>query len=699
MGVTYTTAVERDAARVRRRLTGPQGLDLLVVAASLVAMAMIGTAYRARSTSAPPVSASTVDLNDVADARALEPVLQTVFESPADARLAARELFGFLRTADGAARSLANVGVLSRARVPSDAIDRAGGATAYRERLADERAKAAAAGTSAPETIPLMTGAELAALKPRLVVRTRAAARRALLLWGGLYIAGFYAVLIVWRGRGIAGDRLLLAIAHTLTAVGFAIMVSRPDPLRDVALFVRYAQGVLVGLAMLAAVSHLDVRTAFLRHFSYLPLAGALLLSATLILVGSGPSGSTAKVNLGPLQPIEAIRILLALFLAGYFARHWELLRAVPERSVAGVGVPRWLNVPRLRYLVPVLLGVAAVLALFFLQKDLGPALMLAVVFLAVYGTARGTVGLMLLGATLLAAGFYLGYRLEISSTLADRVRMWQSPWDNGARGGDQIAHALWAFATGGSLGAGLGQGDTRYLPAGHTDLVLAAVGEDLGVAGMCAVAVLYAALIWRALDTARRASSDYGFFLAVILTLFFAVPVLLMAAGILGVVPLTGVVTPFLSFGGSAMVANFATLGLLAALRSDRSPPADLSVFRPALRWLTVAIGAAAVALLAVVTRVQVLHADEIAIRPHLGLQADGSRRYQYNPRVLDILRQIPRGSILDRDGLPLATDDRALLARAAPDYARLGISLTSACPDAGARCYPLGGRALHLL
>jgi cell division protein FtsW (lipid II flippase) len=699
MGVSYTTAADRDAVRGRRRLTRPQGLDFVLAAASLLAIALIAMAYTGRLRSAPPALASAIDLNGVADARVLEPVFQTVFERPADARLAARELFGFLRKADGAVRSIANVGAISRVRVPAGAIDRASGATAYRQRLADDRARAAAAGKAPPESVALVTGADLAAIKPLVVVRSRAAVRRALLLWGALYIAAFHLVAFLWRRRGLPGDRVLLAIAHALTAVGFAIMVSRADPLRDVTLFVRYAQGILAGLAAVAAISILSVRSALLRHFSYLPLAGAMLLSIALILFGSGPSGSTAKVNLGPLQPIEAIRILLALFLAGYFARHWEVLRAVAETSVGGVSVPRWLNVPRLRYAVPVMIGIGAALALFFLQRDLGPALMLAVVFLAVYGTARGTVGLMLAGAAVLAAGFYLGYRLEVSTTLADRVRMWQSPWDNAARGGDQIAQALWAFATGGPTGAGLGLGDTRYLPAGHTDLVLAAVGEDLGAIGVLAVALLYAALIWRALGTTRRAATDYGFFLGLILTLFFAVPVLLMAAGILGVVPLTGVVTPFLSFGGSAMVANFAALGLLAALRSDPAPAADLAVFRPALRWLSVTVTAAAIALFAVAMRVQLVDADAVAIRPHLGLQGDGSRRYQYNQRVLDLVRLIPRGSILDRGGLPLATDDPALLTTAAPDYARLGISLKAVCPGAGERCYPLGGRAFHLL
>ena len=94
----------------------------------------------------------------------------------------------------------------------------------------------------------------------------------------------------------------------------------------------------------------------------------------------------------------------------------------------------------------------------------------------------------MLAGAALLAAGFFVGYRLEISATLADRVRMWQSPWDNVARGGDQIAQALWSMSTGGLFGTGIGLGDTRYLPAGHTDLVLASVAEELGFAGLLAV-------------------------------------------------------------------------------------------------------------------------------------------------------------------------------------------------------------------
>ena len=129
----------------------------------------------------------------------------------------------------------------------------------------------------------------------------------------------------------------------------------------------------------------------------------------------------------------------------------------------------------------------------------------------------------------------------------------------------------MWALATGGVFGTGFGLGETRYLPAGQTDLALAAIGEELGLIGLLAVAVLYAAIAWRGFRVAMRAADDYGFFLATAVTLFLIVPVLLMAAGLLGVVPLTGVVTPFLSYGGSAMVANFA--GARHPRRDCRAP------------------------------------------------------------------------------------------------------------------------------
>ncbi len=664
MGTTYTTAARRDAQRTAllARRMGP--LDWILLATSALVCLAIVLVYAGRMTlvNLPDGTrrGALVDLNRVADPGELDAALAAVFQNPTERRAAAGELFRHLVEVRVRGDALPNVGAIAR--------------------------------------VGRITGANLAALKPHFVVRSRGEFRTQLLLNSLVYVLGFHAVALLWRLRGIGGDRLLLAAVHLLTGIGFAILVSRPDPLRDSLLFVRYAQTATLGLGIMAALSCIDFTGPRLVDLSYVPLAGALSLSLLLVVFGSGPGASSAKVNLGPLQPVELTRLLLALFLAGYFARRWELLR-LRRRMVGDRQLPAWINLPRPEYFFPVLVGVGAALLLFFLQKDLGPALLLCCVFLSAYAVARGRIGMAAAGMGLLGLGFYIGFRLHVSNTLAERVRIWQSPWDNAAAGGDQVAHAIWALATGGSLGTGLGLGDTRYVPAGHTDLVLAAVGEELGVIGLAVVAVLFAIVAIRGFRISRLASCDYGFFLATVLTLFLIVPVLLMASGMLGLTPLTGVVTPFLSYGGSAMVANFAALGMLASIHNAPRPAHDADPFRVPMKWLGAALGVPAVALIAVLLNVQVLHADDFVARPHLGMQADGGRRFEYNPRLVDSVRQLPRGTVYDRRHVALATGDPRALQAARQSYQKLGVSIADVCPQPGERCYPLGGRAFHLL
>jgi cell division protein FtsW (lipid II flippase) len=663
MTVTYTVAAER-RARKKRHWTDWISLSVLSIAAtSCVAMMAIALAYAGRTNvfehAGHAAAAAPINLNTVADARPLEAAMATVLSDATERQPAAQRLFQFLGDERQKRRPLPNVGAIA----------------------------------------PLFSPADFAKMKPLFTVRTIEEFRRQVVLFGCLYILAFQAAMLVWRLRGTRTDPLLVAVAHLLTAIGFAVLLSRADPLRDSLTFVRFAEGTVAGVAVMTAVSLVDFGAAGFMTLSYLPLIVALSLSVLLILFGSGPGTSGAKVNLGPVQPIEAIRLLLALFLAGLFARRWELLREMRSPMFRGSRWTRWINLPRAEYVLPVLAGVGLALVLFYIQKDLGPALFLCCVFLATYAVARGRVGMAIAGLALLILGFYVGYRLNISHTLAERVLMWQSPWDNAVPGGDQVTHAIWALATGGSFGTGLGFGDTRYLPAGHTDLILAAIGEELGAAGLLLVAVLYTFLAWRGFRIARLARNDYGFFLGTVLTLFLIVPVLIMASGILGVTPLTGVVTPFLSYGGSAMVANFCALGMLTAIRADRHPSGDLEPFRIPVMWLGSSLASAALVLLAVAVNVQMVHADDYIIRAHLGIQADGGQRFEYNPRVLDIVRLIPRGTIYDRGGVPLATDDPSVIADAQQVYAALGVSVEEACPMPGERCYPLGGAAFHLL
>jgi hypothetical protein len=352
-----------------------------------------------------------------------------------------------------------------------------------------------------------------------------------------------------------------------------------------------------------------------------------------------------------------------------------------------------------LNHLFPVGIGVAAALLLFFFQKDLGPALLLSLLFLSLFAVARGGGWLAAAGLAVLVAGFVVGYLLNVSPTLAARVEMWQSPWDNGVRGGDQVAQAFWSLAAGGLGGTGVGLGHTRYVPEGHTDLVLASVGEELGFLGLLSVAACFVLMAWRGLTIARRASNDYAFFLAVAMILSLAIPVIVMACGVFGVLPLTGVVTPFLSYGGSAMAANFIALGVLVAIGGDVRPAADVApLIRPA-RWIARTAAACAVLVLAVAATAQTIRADEYVVLPQLGMQADGGRRFQYNPRVLDAMRAIPRGTIYDRNGLALATNDAGPIAESSSEYERLGQRIADRCPNPALRCYPAGPSLFHVL
>ncbi len=224
---------------------------------------------------------------------------------------------------------------------------------------------------------------------------------------------------------------------------------------------------------------------------------------------------------------------------------------------------------------------VALSLVFFFVQRDMGPALVFACLFLTLYGIARASAFLPVLGLSMLAMGFAAGYWIGIPKTVVSRVGMWLSPWDNLVRGGDQLAHSLWAFSTGGATGMGLGLGDAQVVPAAHTDLILSALGEETGFLGVAIVFALYAFLIYRALRIALRARSDYETFLAAGLAAVTALQILLIAGGALGLVPLSGVVTPFLSYGRTAMLANFAILAILVSI-SSRSEAEETSSAAP---------------------------------------------------------------------------------------------------------------------
>ena len=543
-------------------------------------------------------------------------------------------------------------------------------------------------------TIPLLTPTQTAQLKPFLVARDPSNFRSRFLIWAvAFYFLGFYFVHVAWRVRQFAGDNTLLPLIHLLTGAGLILMLSLRDPLRDTLAFSDFAVGVGWGCAALLLFSEIDYERRFGR-LSYVPLIVSLLLALALGVFGSGPGVSDAKVNLFFFQPVELIRILLVLFLAGYFAQNWDALRELKQQ-----GLTSGFNVPRLDYLLPVAAGVALSLALFFWLSDLGPALVIGSLFLALYSVARNRAGLAVAGLVVIIAGFWIGHLVGKPETVTQRIDMWSSPWDNHVHGGEQLAHSLWALSTGGFSGTGLGLGDPQMIPAGHTDLIVSALGEEWGFLGIFGIYALYSILIYRSLQIAMHAPGVYSLFLVIGLTLINALQILLISGGLLGLIPLSGVVSPFLSYGRTSMVANFALVGMILSV-SGRMPRKEHAAnFGRPVRWLGLLLAGAALVVIGRAGYIQIVKADDTLVRGALVLQADGVRRYEYNPRLIAVARQLPKGDIFDREGLPLATSDPAKLRAHRTEYEKLGISLEKATSTRDRRHYPLGPPLFYLL
>lgn len=543
----------------------------------------------------------------------------------------------------------------------------------------------------------------IAKLKPLVVVRTPHEFLQIYVLWAGVYLAAFWVVHLAWRWRRFQGDPAILPALHLLTGIGLILMVSLRDPLRDTLEFKKFGFGVIFGCATLLLPLLKPFQYRNFSTWTYTPLLVSFALFLGLLRFGSGPTGSDAKVNLGPFQPVEVVKILLVFFMAGYLANNWERLRDLHQKRLVPSWL-RWLELPRVGHALPVMCAVTCALVLFFALKDMGPALVIGFLFLTMFAVARGRSGLALLGVTLLVVGVVIGYHLGTPHTVVERVSMWLSPWNNDVRGGDQLAHSLWAFATGGPWGSGPGWGDPSVIPAGHTDLVLPAIAEEWGVPGVLSIALLFGLLVHRAFRIALRAPDEYGMFLGAGLATLIALEMLLISGGALGAIPLSGVVSPFLSSGNTAMLANFIIFAILlgisnqtAKLEGDRDTIEPF--FQTPIRIVGAVLGACAIALVARAIDIEALHDQELLTRNALVYTQDGVKRPQRNPRLNLLAASIPRGDIYDRNGVLLATSNWAELEKHRADYQALGVSIDQACSRLDSRLYPFGPATVHLL
>jgi cell division protein FtsW (lipid II flippase) len=677
------TQVRPDVRRIRAL-----NLELLgLLAATVIVSFGIALAFLAKVAAAESMAPSggrVVPLYAVKSPADLEAVL-TMFPSLHERQVVAQAIYRDVASAES---RLEHVGGLMAVTMSAADIRQDPGLTRLRERL-ERRATA--------EAVPVLSASDLAAVKPSVTVRTaRQFSSRAIRAFG-LLLGGFWIVHLFRRWRQRDDDPVVLPAVMLLCGVGAMAMLGLRDPLRDTMAFGTFAGGVALGLAALLLASEVDFESSWLRRAVILPLLLALGLALLLLLFGSGPGSSGVKVNLFGGQPVEIIRLLVIFALAAYFGRRIELLRVLSERATPSRRWLRYFRMPRWIDVRPVLASMGLVLLFFFFQKDLGPALVLTCVFLALYGIGRGHAAFVIAGFALLLAGFAAAYWIGEPATVRQRVAIWVNPWNNGVAGGNQIAHGLWALSTGGAWGSGPGLGNPEMVPAGHTDFVLAAIGEELGFVGILSVLLLYGLLTWRALRAGLRAPGDYSAFLAVGVSLGLVVQALVIASGLLGLVPLSGVVTPFLSFGRSSMLANCFAVGIVLAIARRRGPRRE-HLRRP-VGALAGALVLSAAMVCARAAWVQVVRADDFAAAASLSEQADGGYRFEHNPRLLHAARTLVRGTIYDRNGLPLATSRVDEIASIQTIYRAAGIEPAQACEGSESRCYPLGGPTYHLV
>jgi cell division protein FtsW (lipid II flippase) len=388
------------------------------------------------------------------------------------------------------------------------------------------------------------------------------------LIYGAYFLAACVATHVYLRLRLPDADPYLFPLVALLTAFGL-VMVYRIDPelARD------QANWFVIGLVLFALTIHLLREYDVLERYRYTIAATGLLLLLAPRLPGIGQqvNGAYLGVKIGPLafQPAEFAKICIVVFLASYLREHREVL-IVGARRVLGV------TLPPLKHLGPLLVVWGASMMMLVFIRDLGPALMFFAAFLALLYVATGRFSFVAIGIAL----FLLGAWFFASTVphVGDRIDIWLDPYRDPSGTGYQILQSIFAQADGGLFGKGFGQAlitipgtDAPLLPAAQTDAIYSLIVNEAGLFGASGLVLVYLLFAARGFKVALLADDGFSKLLATGLTAVFAFQAFVIIGGVTRVIPLTGVTLPFISYGGSSIVANFVLLALLLLI-SDRA-------------------------------------------------------------------------------------------------------------------------------
>ena len=388
------------------------------------------------------------------------------------------------------------------------------------------------------------------------------------------YLVALFAVhgALVLAGRRT--DQILLPTVGLLGGIGLLLMIRLPQDLagRLGGLAQTQLLWLVIGLTIVVVLAIAVRNDVWLRRYKYTWAAVGVGLLLLTFVFGHDVNGARLSLTIGPFsgQPSELLKVILVVFLAGYLSENRPLL--LDESTRLGP-----FRLPPLPYLAPMVAMWAIALGIVIVQRDLGAALLFFAVFLLLLYVSTARFSFVVLGLAAFVIGAGLLY--FVFDHVRTRIDIWVDPFADSTGAGYQVVQALHAFARGGLIGTGLGAGLPNIagrppIPALHTDFPFAALGEELGLVGILAVLGLYLVLVERGLRIASAAQDEFRAILAAGLSLVIGVQAFIIAAGNLKLIPLTGITLPFVSYGGSSLLANSVIVGMLIALSERTREP-----------------------------------------------------------------------------------------------------------------------------
>jgi cell division protein FtsW (lipid II flippase) len=375
--------------------------------------------------------------------------------------------------------------------------------------------------------------------------------------WLLALLAGLALAWVFFAPFNVRRDDYLPALAVALSGLGL-LLVARLEP----ALAQRQQWWLVVSLLLAIAIGPACSNFRRFAAYKYLWVLASLVLFVLLLLFGEQINGARLWIRLGPVQyePIELIKLFIVFFLAGYLAETADVIAAARPWSVRA----------NLRYLGPLFIGWGASMAILVLQRDIGMATLLLATFAVLLYIATRRIDIVIGGVVVFALAVV--WAMHHYPYVETRIAVWRDPFLDPLGAGYQSSQAYYALASGGIFGSGLGLGHPGYIPDVATDYVFAAFAEEFGLLGAFAVVAVYVAFVRRVFAAAMQQPDLYAKLLGAGMAATFGFQVFIIIGGVIGLFPLTGITLPFISYGGSSLVANFLLVALVWAM-SSRAP------------------------------------------------------------------------------------------------------------------------------